>query len=131
MIQRDFILREIQQLVQWLGILIGLRQRGEHNLALQKISQAFDKLPVDETGGLPTEKLNALLDEGVYDLETLEFTANLYVEKGLNLLELEQENKAYANFEQAKIMYQLLKIRKVALNWTSYDNMSYLNKLLS
>ncbi|MGB0839856.1 MAG: hypothetical protein ACPGXL_06930 [Chitinophagales bacterium] len=131
MIQRDFILREIQQLVQWLGILIGLRQRGEHNLALQKISQAFDKLPVEEAGGLPTEKLNALLDEGVYDLETLEFTANLYVEKGLNLLELEEEAEAYKNFEQAKIMYQLLKIRKVALNWTSYDNMNYLNKLLS
>ncbi len=105
MFQRDYMMRMIQQMTEAIAAVIGLRQRKEHQEALEAIDELLDRklrLKASLVHALSEEDLIAMLTtSGVPDTVSLEAIARLLREAGDIHDERGEESAALARWIKA------------------------------
>ncbi len=105
MFQRDYMMRMIQQMTEAIAAVIGLRQRKEHQEALEAIDELLDRklrLKASLVHALSEEDLIAMLTtNGVADTVSLEAIARLLREAGDIHDEKREELEALARWMKA------------------------------
>ena len=99
MITRDFLLRQIHQLVQALAVVLFHKKAERHDQAQEALVEA-----VEEALGLSMEELRQLPREGLLDLCTAGDA--LSSEKAVALADLLREDETAAGRERALWLYE-------------------------
>jgi hypothetical protein len=115
MLSDDFIIRMIRQATAVLKRIIGLKQAGDYQDALEEIDQTLEQLL-----GMDREIIKMMDDESIYkiltkeeqiDLERLGFIADLYKEEG-DILFLQDQKQQGENYYLSSLNYYL----KISMN---------------
>jgi tetratricopeptide (TPR) repeat protein len=115
MLSDDYIIRMIRQATAVLKKIIGLKQAGDYQEALEEINHSLEPLL-----GMDIEIIKMMDDESIYgiltqneqiDLEKLGFIADLYKEEGEILL-LQNQKQQSENYYLSSINYYL----KISIN---------------
>ncbi len=115
MLSDDFIIRMIRQATAVLKRIIGLKQAGDYQEALEEIDQTVEQLL-----GMDKEIIKMMDDESIYriltkeeqiDLERLGFIADLYKEEG-DILLLQDQKQDSDNYYLSSLNYYL----KISMN---------------
>ena len=115
MLSDDFIIRMIRQATAVLKRIIGLKQAGDYQEALEEINHSLEQLL-----GMDIEIIRMMDDDSIYeiltqndqiDLERLGFIADLYKEEG-DILLLQNQKQQSENYYLSSLNYYL----KVSIN---------------
>lgn len=111
MLSDDFIIRMIRQATAVLKRIIGLKQAGDYQEALEEINHSVEPLL-----GMDIEIIRMMDDDSIYeiltqndqiDLERLGFIADLYKEEG-DILLLQNQKQQSENYYLSSLNYYLI-----------------------
>ncbi len=110
MFQKDFILRMIQEMVELLGIVLGLIKRKRYGEAMELTDEALKErfgLDVDWLLEASDEEIqSAMFVDGVLDEEKWKYTAELLHLKGM-IYELIEDQEAYYKVKHRQLLLLL------------------------
>ena len=134
MFQRDYILRQIQELIQVIARIMGLRIEGNYEEARSHIAQALKSIwniHSDEILGLQENELLALCQvNGVFHTDFALALADLLSEDGHIHREQQSSEMALQSFKQAFVIYELILSHSNATPYDIYDRISRLEELM-
>lgn len=136
MIQKDFIMRLIEEAAQVLSIALGLRERGEYIRAVEVVDDAFSGLVGVDWAYLlelkPEEIAERLRQEKQLELVQIETLAHLLVARGEAMLDLGNELLAKDCLERALSLYRALDAWEPdLLSWDRMNQVSQVRALLA
>ena len=130
MFQRDFILRQIQELIQVIARIMGLRMEGNYEEARSHIEhtlQTIWNVHREELLLLSEDKLLELCHvNGVFHTEFSIALADLLAEDGHIYMEQGSKNKALACYKQSHILHDIVLAQSEAAPYDIYDRISKL-----
>ncbi len=111
MFQKDFILRMIQEMVELIGIILGLIERGRYEEAMEVTDEVLrERFDLDADWLLETtdkELQLLMLKDGVLDEEKWKYTAKLLHLKGM-IYELIDDDAAYFRAKKRELLVLLV-----------------------
>lgn len=136
MIQKDFIMRLIEEAAQVLSIALGLRERGEYIRAVEVVDDAFSGLVGVDWAYLlelkPEEIAERLRQEKQLEPVQIETLAHLLVARGEAMLDLGNELLAKDCLERALSLYRALDAWEPdLLSWDRMNQVSQVRALLA
>lgn len=122
MIERDYLMRQIRQMVQVLQEVLNLRKQGQVDEARQHLQRAFHGLSEEEHGTLRTLSLEETLHfcnrGGSFKPEFAVRVADLLKEEGEVLAEQGRLEEAQQSWVRALLLYRrAMREQRAALPW--------------
>lgn len=135
MFQRDYILRQIQEVIQVIARIIGLRQEGSYEEARSHIENALSenwKLHRAELIELPEDRLKELcIVEGAFHTQFAIALADLLTEDGLIYEEQGKFFHAQESFKQAHVINELVLSMSNEIPYDMYDRIANLDEAIA
>ncbi|MCH8317575.1 MAG: hypothetical protein IIA88_03625 [Bacteroidetes bacterium] len=136
MVQKDYLLRLIEQFSKTLINIIGLKKKGEYKKASELIAETYRGLLKFDPGYLEHIPDNELLDTLVKDKalnhDQLEIVADLLIEEGDILFQQKQRNKSRTKYSQAlKVLDHLNEEQKSTFSFDRMNKIGSIQKKLT
>lgn len=110
MIERDYLMRQIQQLVRVLQQVLFHRQQGQLDEAHRTIQQAIEELDEERGGPLQQRSLREVVQfcrrDGTFQSDLATSIADLLKEEGDILAEQAMEREARESYARALLLYR-------------------------
>ena len=134
MIQRDFILRQIQELIQVIARIIGLRIEGNYEEARSHIEQTLKSIwnvHREQLLILSSDKLLNLCEvSGTFHTEFAIALADLLIEDGHIFKEQEDVDSALLSYKQSLIIHEIVVSNSDAAPYDIYDRIAKLEEVI-
>lgn len=136
MLQKDYILRVIEQFSKILINIIGLKKKGEYKKASELIAETYRgllKFDPDYIDHIPdNELLDTLVKDKVLNHDQLNIVADLLIEEGDILFQQKQRNKSRIKYNRSlKILDYLNDEQKSTYSFDRMNKIGSIQKKLA
>jgi tetratricopeptide (TPR) repeat protein len=122
MVQRDYIERLIQQVVQALSLMLGLRERGEHERALRSLEQTESLVLGPDHALLRRMEARSMVSLlGRHDVERVRLYAVLVAEEGVTLEAMGDGERSRQRYRRALDLYHAAEDSGAKLDDADHD----------
>lgn len=134
MIQRDYILRMVQEFAKFLAAIVGLRKEGKFDEALKKIDGVYQGMidldPTVVKSVDPDKLIGFLKNEKQFNVHYQKMIAELLFEEGQIYLETGDPVSARNVFEKAKILINHLMEHDNTFSFDWYEKLRIIDESL-
>lgn len=135
MIQRDYIMRMIEEFGKFLSAIVGLKREGKYEDALGKIDDVYEGMIDLDTKILKSvdskELLDFLQNEKQFNNQYLKMIAELLFEEGQIYLESGDPISAQNVLEKTKVLINYLMESDATFSFDWYEKLSVIENALS
>lgn len=134
MFQRDYLMRQFEQLGQVLAKVMGFKERGDYKSAMEIIEESSQKMlqeQLDFFEELPDENFTeAILEKGTENLEYLHIAAELLFQKADIQLKENNEEKAISNLKKSLMLFEYVQMNDTTYSLDRDFKMETIKKIL-
>lgn len=134
MFQRDYLMRQFEQLGQVLAKVMGFKEKGDYKSAMEIIEESSEKMlkeQLDFFEELPDENFTeTLLEKGTENLEYLHIAAELLFHKADIQLKENNEEKAISNLKKSLMLFEYVQMNDTTYSLDRDFKMEIIKKIL-